>query len=41
MFEIYSKLTIKTPKRRYWRRSGVFNVNFEHVSHPFLVSLDR
>ena len=25
-----SKLTIKTPERRYWRRSGVFNVNFKH-----------
>ena len=22
--EICSKLTIKTPERRYWRRSGVF-----------------
>ena len=29
--EIYSKLTIKTPDRRQWRRSGVFIVNFEHV----------
>ena len=28
--EICSKLTIKTPKRRCWRRSGVFIVNFEH-----------
>ena len=26
--EICSKLTIKTPERRQWRRSGVFNVNF-------------
>ena len=33
--EIYSKLTIKTPERHYWRRSGVFNVNFEHISHFF------
>ena len=37
--EICSKLTIKTPKRRYWRRFGVlrrfgvFIVNFEHISH--------
>ena len=31
--EICSKLTIKTPERRYWRRSGVFIVNCEHVSH--------
>ena len=26
--EIYSKLTIKTPERCQWRRSGVFIVNF-------------
>ena len=32
--EICSKLTIRTPKRRhYWRRFGVLNVNFEHISH--------
>ena len=31
--EICSKLTIKTPKRRQWRRFGVFIVNFEHISH--------
>ena len=30
---ICSKLTIKTPKRRKWRRFGVFIVNFEHISH--------
>ena len=30
--EIGSKLTIKTPKRRHWRRFGVFTVNFEHIS---------
>ena len=35
--EICSKLTIKTPERRHWRRSGVFIVNFEHISHLFLV----
>ena len=35
--EICSKLTIKTPERRYWRRSGVFIVNFEHVSHLLLI----
>ena len=29
--EIYSNLTIKTPERRHWRRSGVFFVNFEHI----------
>ena len=37
--EIYSKLTIKTPKRRHWRRFGVFIVNFEHMSLLFLVFL--
>ena len=31
--EICSKLTIKTP----WRRSGVFIVHFEHISHLVLV----
>ena len=37
--EISSKLTIKTPERRRRRRSGVFIVNFEHISHIFLVFL--
>ena len=32
--EICSKLTIKTPERL-----GVFIVNFEHISHLFLVFL--
>ena len=27
--EICSKITIKMPERRHWRRSGVFIVNFE------------
>ena len=27
-----SKLTIKTPERRQYRRSGFFIVNFEHIS---------
>ena len=31
--EICSKLTIKIPERRQWRRSGIFIVNFEHISH--------
>ena len=31
--EICSKLTIKTPERRHWGRSGVFIVNFEHILH--------
>ena len=36
--EIFSKLTIKTPE---WRRhrSGVLIVNFENISHLFLVVL--
>ena len=33
--EICSKLTIKTPKRRHWRRSGVFIVNFSIVHTLF------
>ena len=32
-YEIYSKLTIKIPERHHWRRSGIFIVNFEHISH--------
>ena len=31
--EICSKLTIKTPEQHQWRRSFVFIVNFEHISH--------
>ena len=31
--EICSKLLIKTPERLHWRRSGVFIVNFEQISH--------
>ena len=37
--EICPKLTIKTPQRRQWRRSGDFIVNFEHISHLVLVFL--
>ena len=29
--EICSKLTIKTPELRHWRRSGIFIINFEHI----------
>ena len=32
-FEIYLKLTTKTPERRHWPCSGVFIVNFGHISH--------
>ena len=41
-----SKLTIETLEQvaKYvqignWRRSGVFIINFEHISHLFLVSI--
>ena len=30
-------LVKKTPERRWWSSSGVFMVNFEHVSNRFLV----
>ena len=36
-YEICSKLTIKTPERCHWRRSGVFIINFEHILHVLLV----
>ena len=36
---ICSKLTIKTPERHHWCRSGVFIVNFEHISHLVLAFL--
>ena len=32
-------LTIKIPERRQWPRSGIFIVNFEHISQPVLVFL--
>ena len=37
--DVKSKLTIKTPERRQWRRSGVFIINFEHLVHLVLVFL--
>ena len=37
--EICSKSTIKTSERRHWRHSGVFIVNFEHISPHFLLFL--
>ena len=38
-YEICSKLTIKTPERHHCRSFSGFIVNFEHVSHLFLVFL--
>ena len=37
--EMCSKLTLKIPERRHWRRSGIFIVNLEHISHLALVFL--
>ena len=37
--EICSKLTIKTPERCQWHCSGVFIINFDHISHFVLVFL--
>ena len=37
--EICLELTIKTPERHQWYRSGVLIVNFEHISHLVLVFL--
>ena len=37
--EIRSKLTIIAPERRHCRCSGVFIINFGHISHLFLVFL--
>ena len=34
-----SKSKIETPERRHWRRSDVFIVNFEHISHLVLMFL--
>ena len=36
---MFTKLTIKAPERRQWRRSGAFIVKFEHISHLDLVFL--
>ena len=37
MCQICSELTIKKRERRQWRRSGVFNVNYEQISQIVLV----
>ena len=36
--EICSKLSIKTPERSHWRRSGVSIVNFEQLNAGWLTS---
>ena len=38
-FKICSKLTVKTPGRSHWRRSGVCVINFQHTPHLVLVLL--
>ena len=38
-WEIYPKLTMKTPEERKRRRSGVFIVSFKRILHLFLVFL--
>ena len=37
--EICSNLTIKIPEWRQWRRSGIFIVNSEYISHLVLLFL--
>ena len=37
--EIHSKLTVMTPEQGQGHCSGVFIVNFEHISHLVLVFL--
>ena len=37
--KICSMLITKTSEWRHWRWSGIFIVNFEHISHLFLVFL--
>ena len=34
-YEIFSKLTVKTPEQLQWRRSDVFIVDIKHVLTPF------
>ena len=38
--KICSKLTIKTPERRHWHRSGVYILNIEHNSYLWLWKVD-
>ena len=38
-WEMCSKLTIKIPERRQWRRSRIIFINFKHISDLVLVFL--
>ena len=40
MYEICSKLTIKTPERRHWRHLGVFVVNIEEVNSGWALIIE-
>ena len=37
--ELFSKLTIKTPERRHWRRTGIFIVDLKNNLHLVLLFL--
>ena len=37
--EICSKLRVKAPEQRHWRRSSALIVNIEHIQHLVLVFL--
>ena len=41
LFKVNDRNAIDTPlnRRRHWRFSGIFIINFEHISHVFLVFL--
>ena len=36
--KMYSKLTVKTAEWCHWRRSDVFIVSFEYLSHPVSIA---
>ena len=39
--ELCSKLTIMTPERCHWRRSGVFIASFEDISSVSIVHFEQ
>ena len=41
MFKVNNKDTKTTLAIGHWRRSGIFIVNFEHISHLALAFLER